>query len=352
VALDGLALSEAVEGADWQPVDLASPGEWSLGWSEAGAAPLGIPPSMQDGTGLVLGGEGAPIAALPGVDRFGRGVGVLFTPASIAALSDRELPIIVNQLFLDAVAAEPGDRVLAPLPGGSRRVQIAGVIDAFPTTDPTAPVAIVDAASLGLVRFGADHGLEPADEWWLDVDEAGGGVPAALEAARSGGPLSGAAVSGREEMRLALSTDPLALATIGALSLGFVVAGLFAVIGLAVSASVSARQRRTEFALLRALGLSPDQLSGWLLLENGSLVLISLLAGTGLGLIIGWVVLPFITVTQGGAVPFPPVTVEVPWASIAVLEAISVAALAITLVILARSMRRAGVGSVLRMGED
>ena len=69
---------------------------------------------------------------------------------------------------------------------------------------------------------------------------------------------------------------------IGALSLGFVVALVFAVIGLAVSAAVSARQRRTEFALLRALGLSSDQLSRWLWLENGSVVAISLLFGTRL----------------------------------------------------------------------
>jgi ABC-type antimicrobial peptide transport system permease subunit len=139
---------------------------------------------------------------------------------------------------------------------------------------------------------------------------------------------------------------------IGALSLGSVVASLFAIIGLAVNAAVSARQRRTEFALLRALGLSPDQLAGWLWLENGSLVLVSLAAGTALGLVIGWVVLPFVTVTQQAVTPFPPVIVEVPWLSIGILEGVSAIALAITLFVLARIMRRTGLGSVLRMGED
>jgi ABC-type antimicrobial peptide transport system permease subunit len=157
---------------------------------------------------------------------------------------------------------------------------------------------------------------------------------------------------GRVETRERLSADPLALAMIGALSLGSVVAALFAIIGLAVNAAVSARQRRTEFALLRALGLSPGQLSGWLWLENGSLVFVSLLAGTVLGLVIGWVVLPFVTVTQQAATPFPPVIVEVPWLSIIALEAASIIALALTLVVLTRIMRRSGLGSVLRMGED
>jgi hypothetical protein len=288
---------------------------------------------------------------VPGVDQFGRGATIAFAPTSIATLGGDDVEAVVNQAFLDATSASLGETVVAPLPGGSRPVHVAGVIDAFPTTDPGQPVAVVDLATLGLLRFAGDHGVELADEWWLATD----GSEAALrsvEDARTGGPLSGAEIAAREATRERLSTDPLALATIGALSLGFVVAGLFAVIGLTVSATVSARQRRTEFALLRALGLSPNQLSGWLLLENGSLVLVSLLAGTGLGLLIGWVVLPFITVTQGGAVPFPPVSVEVPWASVLALEVISIGALAVTLVAVARSMRRAGVGSVLRMGED
>ena len=55
----------------------------------------------------------------------------------------------------------------------------------------------------------------------------------------------------------------------------------------------------TEFALLRALGLSSRQLSVWLSLENATLAAISLVTGTALGLVIAWVALPFVTVTQG-----------------------------------------------------
>ena len=103
----------------------------------------------------------------------------------------------------------------------------------------------------------------------------------------------------------ALSRDPVAIGILGALSLGFVAAALFAVVGLVVSAAVSARERRTEFAVLRALGLSGGQLSRWLWLENGSVVAVSVLAGTGLGLVLGWLVLPFVTVTQQGSAPVP-----------------------------------------------
>ena len=110
----------------------------------------------------------------------------------------------------------------------------------------------------------------------------------------------------------ALATDPVALGVIGALSIGVAAAAAFAIVGFIVSAAVSARERVTEFALLRALGLSSGQLSGWLSLENATLAVISLVAGTALGLLIAWVALPFVTVTRSAETAFPPVEVAVP----------------------------------------
>jgi ABC-type antimicrobial peptide transport system permease subunit len=103
---------------------------------------------------------------------------------------------------------------------------------------------------------------------------------------------------------------------------------------------------------MRALGLSKGQLSGWLWLENGTLVLVSLLAGTALGLLIGWMVLPFVTVTQGATAPVPPVIVDVPWDRILLLDAAIALALVAALLVVGRVLRRLELGSVLRMGED
>jgi ABC-type antimicrobial peptide transport system permease subunit len=178
------------------------------------------------------------------------------------------------------------------------------------------------------------------------------GSEAALTDALHAKPFESAQVVGVLDRARSLSTDPVALGIIGALTLGFVATGLFALVGLTVSAAVSARQRRTEFALLRALGLSGRQLSGSLWLENGSVVFVSLVAGTILGLVIGWVVLPFVTVTQRATAPVPPVLLHIPWDSILVLEAVSAAALGIAVVVIGAVLRRIGVGSVLRMGED
>jgi ABC-type antimicrobial peptide transport system permease subunit len=156
----------------------------------------------------------------------------------------------------------------------------------------------------------------------------------------------------RVERGKTLRTDPVALGIIGALSLGFVAAVLFAVIGFAVSAAVSSRERLTEFALLRALGLSTGQLSSWLSLENGLLVALSLAGGTGLGLLLAWLVLPLVSLTQAAGRVVPGVQVVVPWGTVALLELGMLLALVVVVGSLAWALRRVGLGSVLRLGEE
>ena len=355
IAVDGLDASDATNGESWRPVALDPASGWRVGWSQgAGVEIHPVPISLLDGRTMRFGnadGETAPppFELLPGPDRQGNGVTTSYTVSDVVDLQDVELAAVVNRPFLEASGSDVGDTVLVPIAGRPRSLRVVGSVEAFPTTDPGRPAAVVDLASLALQRFASGRSAMVPTEWWLAVDDP---AIAEVEARLSAGPFVGAHVVSASGTRDRLSSDPLALAMIGALSLGFVVALVFAVIGLAVSAAVSARQRRTEFALLRALGLSSDQLSRWLWLENGSVVAISLLFGTALGLAIGWVALPSVTVTQTAAVPFPPVVVEIPWSSILVIEVVCGAALVAVLAGLSRVMRRTGVGSVLRMGED
>ena len=349
IGLDGISASDDPTGDTWRSLSLDAAGAWRMGWSQGpGAAIAIVPAEVFDGRELTLSSQ-EEFGSLPGVDQFGRGFTVSFIPEGLLALAASDLATVVNQAFLNETSTHVGDRVSLDLEGGSRDARIVGAVGTFPATDPGRPLAIVDLASLDLLRFQAAHATRPPTEWWIRADDA---AAAAAIDSTSSGPFARATVISRIDRTASLSADPLALGIIGALALGFVVAGLFAVIGLAASAAVSARQRRGEFALLRALGLSGGQLSGWLWLENASLVVVSLLAGTGLGLLIGWVVLPYITVTQQATTPFPPVIVETPWATILVLEAVTTGALALTVIGLAAVLRRAGVGSVLRMGGD
>jgi len=346
VELSGLA---AGSGTTWSTVDIASAGGWHL-WviRNGGAPPTEAAGSQVDGSALVLNGQGN-VAFLAGQRAGLRPAAVSFVAASLATLADATLPVVVNQALLDETSARVGDELIVRLDGLLRQLLVIGSVGSFPTEDPQKPLALADLSTLGLIRYASAQSTEQPDEWWLATAPGlGSTVAGQIDRQRyAQGPIVA-----RDDVAEGLSTDPVALGIIGALSLGFIVAGLFAAIGLVVSASVSARQRRTEFALLRALGLSSGQLSGWLWLENAGIVVISLLAGVGLGLLIGWVALPFVTVTQQAAAPYPPAIVRTPWDSIGLLVAVAAGALGVTVLILARVLRRIGIGSVLRMGED
>ena len=331
-------------GGPWTEVPLAATGDWSARMAPGRQVLADVPTGRTRGTAVQLteqqalfgDGTGSPAARLS------------FLPASLASM-DAAVPVIANQAFLAATASAPGDTVTATLDGAVRTLSIVGAVDGFPTTDPARPLLVLDEPTLGLLRLQDTGDARSADEWWM---AATGADTEALAATLRSSPFDSAGVVTVVDRIRSLSTDPVALGIIGALLLGSVATGLFAIIGLTVSAAVSARERRTEFALLRALGLSGGQLSGWLWLENGSLVLVSLLAGTGLGLLVGWLVLPFVTVTQQAASPVPSVLVQVPWDRILLLDVVSALALAVAVVTIGGVLRRLGVGSVLRMGED
>ena len=345
VGLTSLEWSATAADDDWQTLDLDSAGGWDTTLSIPGQG-FGTPVETLDGRTVSL----SPSTQLLG-DAFTPGDTNVITSlaSSLARMTDAVLPVVVNEALLDGTAAAVGDEIEVRLFGETRTLQIVGAVRSFPTAEPARPLVLADLPTLEVMRFATALLATSADEWWL---YAADGMAAAVAERTRAAPLSATSVITRDERSRLLSADPVALGIIGALTVGFVVAGLFAVIGLAVSAAVSARQRRTEFALLRALGMSGGELARWLWLENAAVVAISLLAGTALGLVIGWVVLPFITVTQQGGAPFPPVVLEVPWAAIGVLELLSIGALVITVLLLAQVLRRFGIGSVLRMGED
>lgn len=346
-----VGVSEAATTVDaagpWTEVPLDSVGAWRARIAQGFHVLGDVPGGETEGLAVQLGTEG-PNGIIYGNGTSAPAVRLGFVPASVAA-SDAVVPVIANRAFLAATASARGETVTATVEGAVRRLAISGVVDSFPTTDPGRPLLIFDEATLGLLRLQGTSTARSADEWWMTTT---GGDVGALTGALRGSPFNSADVATVVDRTRSLSTDPVALGIIGALILGFVATGLFAVVGLTVSAAVSARQRRTEFALLRAIGLSGRQLSGSLWLENGSLVLVSLLAGTSLGLLIGWLVLPFVTVTQRATAPIPPVMVHVPWDRILLLDLATALALGVAVVVIGAVLRRLGVGGTLRMGED
>jgi ABC-type antimicrobial peptide transport system permease subunit len=164
-------------------------------------------------------------------------------------------------------------------------------------------------------------------------------------------PFSSLAVVSRSERERSLLEDPIPLGVIGALALGFVVAAAFAAVGFAASATAAARARTFEFAVLRSLGLGTRQLSGWISIENGLVVALSLLGGTALGLAVSWLVLPYVALGTSGEPPVPPVVVSVPWDLVLLLELALLSGLVLVAAFQVVRIRGIRPAPVLRGGE-
>jgi hypothetical protein len=259
-------------------------------------------------------------------------------------------PIVVNETFPAKTFADIGDEVRLPsLRIANDTAFVVGTVSAFPTADLNlGEVILVDLPTYQMMGYEPGQGLEQVDTYWLKTS---GDDQEILTSLRSP-PLNSFGVQSRQELTDTLASDPVALGTIGALTVGFVAAAVFAAVGFAVSATVSTRERLIEFALLRALGLSPRQLGSWLILEQGVLVLVSLLFGTVIGVILTAAILPLTTLTQDGGPAVPEVIVLYPWGAVAGLQLAVVAVLGVIVTVLTALLRRVGLGSLLRLGED
>jgi hypothetical protein len=259
------------------------------------------------------------------------------------------IPAVVGAAFLEQSGAAVGDEVGASIAGQRVRLHILGVTDLFPSLDPREPFAIVDSTTLERARQATTGQVLATKEWWLRADPvAADSVEAALRAA----PIAASEVVGRASLTRSLASDPVSLGIIGALGLGALAALVFASIGFLVSATVSSSERIGEFAILRALGLSARELSAWVSLENAFLLVFGVVAGTALGIILSWLVLPFATLTETGEAAVPSPVVVVPWAAMAPLYGAAVVLFVVTVAIVSRQVRRAGISTVLRSGDE
>ncbi len=259
------------------------------------------------------------------------------------------VPAIVSDRFLELNGTVVGDEVAASVAGQRLTLQVIGSTAEFPSLDPAVGFAIADATTLERARLATTGQVIPTKEWWLGVDD---GAALAVEDALRQDPISAADVVGRVARTRSLGGDPISLGIIGALGLGALAALAFAAIGFVVSATVTTSERVTEFAILRALGLSGRELAAWVSLENAFLLVFGLVAGSALGFVLSWLVLPFATLTASGAAAVPAPEIVVPWPAIAPIYGAALVLFLVTVAIVTRQVRRAGITTVLRSGDE
>ncbi|MFB4270487.1 ABC transporter permease [Nonomuraea sp. GTA35] len=290
--------------------------------------------------GLVAGKQGG--LRLTGLSADGRDVpvaGAVAHPDGVIAFGPsrkpRPLPVVVTSGLAAALKLGVGQSGDVRFAGRVLRIEVVGIVTSMPTSAPGQQAVLADWETLQAHELAAAQPSRPATEWWLATADS---APA-REILRRNPPWDVTAVD-RRELAAKLRDDPLVGALQGGLTLAFAAALGFAVLGFLVNAVVAARERRAEFAVLRALGAGSRQVFGMLATEQAFVIGLSLAAGTGLAVVIGNLVVPRVVLTGQATAVTPDVLFHIPWASVAAMLALVTLVLVAIVAGLARRMWR------------
>lgn len=342
----GLAASDQDSGSLWTELPFDPD---ALGWHWFATTPFEPSPLTNVGDGSTL-----EVPESRGI--FGQQFG---SPPPEFSLRQPEstapLPAIVSARFLELTSLHVGETTTVEVSGQRLPLRVIGSMATFPPLDPTVPFIVVDGTSLDAAMYAGTGFTNAPEEWWLTLDDKRpdpAGLAAALTDTLTTQPYGASAVVTRTELAAAYAGDPLALGVIGALALGSLASLAFAAIGFVFSATVSTSERLREFALLQALGISSRQLSVWMAVESALLLVFGLVAGSCLGLLLAWLILPFATLTETGETAIPTPVVVIPWEAILPLYLLALVLLGVTILVITRQLPRIQLTGVLRARDE
>ena len=255
------------------------------------------------------------------------------------------LPAIATGGYLRATSTQVGSVTSATISGATVPVKIVAAVTSFPTVPPGSGALIVDLAAVQQVLNSKSLAPVPVTQWWLATSgsAASPGLAARLPA--------GAALTSRARLATGLLGNLVAAAPQQAVLAVAAAAALLAIAGLLVSIAAGASERRTESALLAALGVAPRAQARQLFLQELMLSLPAAVAGLALGIIVTILLVPAVILTPAATPPVPPALTEFAWsqalplaAFIALLPAVLAAAAAARRADPAASLRAAGSG--------
>lgn len=314
------------------------------GWQATATSP-GLAALLQN-SGSTTGPARLPSAGIwqakrlsfsPGFSR-GRISGELTLTAPMTAIP-AAIPGIATRAYLDSAGVAQGSIVRISVTGVTIPVRIVAAVTAFPAISGPGGAVIVDLASVQDALAAMSLPPAPVAEWWLSAGPAG--LTARIP--------PGSSVITPGQLAAAMLADPLSAAAQQAMLAIAVAAAVLALAGLAVSIATNMTERRAQSALLAALGVSPSAQARQLCLEALMLSAPAAAAGLALGAVLGWLLVPAVTLTSGAVAPVPAALTEFAW-SRAVPLAIAVAALPV-LVAAVTVLRRPDPATRLRTAE-
>jgi putative ABC transport system permease protein len=137
----------------------------------------------------------------------------------------------------------------------------------------------------------------------------------------------------------------------GLLSVGFVSSALLTVLGFLLYALFSFRRRFIEMGMMRAIGLSIQQMTSLLAAELAFLVLLGIGVGTGLGVFASRLFVPFLQIGASAQSQYPPFQIEIAWLSIAQIYVLFALLFIAALAVLSSLLVRMKIFQAIKLGE-
>ncbi len=316
------------------------------GWSALRTTTESVSDTLRNSANVEGGGNSALFSWAGGMNRTSRGIH--FGPP-VSAVS-----VLASERFLKESGHAVGDGFDVTVGGGRMPVRVAGKVDYFPTLNTVGePWIVADLASIVLVsNVEATYGEVVApNEAWLVTDEALTDREGLAERLRIE-PFASTTVHDRNVRLATAQVDPLLDAGWRALlNVAFVTVLILSCIGFLVHTYVSFRDREGQFALLRAVGLSMNQLSLLIWIEQALVVAAGLALGTWMGGQVGATIMTFLGHDDTGGRVLPPYTLDVDWVTLISTYAAIVAVFTIIIAVVVVVVRRLSLQQVLRFGE-
>jgi putative ABC transport system permease protein len=137
----------------------------------------------------------------------------------------------------------------------------------------------------------------------------------------------------------------------GLLSVGFIASALLTVLGFLLYALFSFRRRFIEMGMLRAIGLSIQQMTSLLAAELAFLVLLGIGVGTALGVFASRLFVPFLQIGASAQSQYPPFQIEIAWLSIVEIYVLFIILFVAALSALSALLVRMKIFQAIKLGE-
>ncbi len=256
-------------------------------------------------------------------------------------------------------AQQVGDRVQYRIGGQICEFVVQGIVDDFPTLSPPFIVTRLDLLEEQIELDNVFQSQAGWRELWLRTDPAQhtdlvSNIKAIEVDLFDAAMFQSGRIAGDVETQLsAFRSDLVAQITVASFGLNATVLVFVSSISFVALQVLAAQSRAAEFGVLRAMGLATRQLLGILVFEGFIMLGLGLVAGTGIGYGLAYIMRPFLSLalasSMGGkAIDRVLINWDVLGPVYTVLVGIYLLSLAFLLVILLRTK----IHRVLRIGEE